>query len=285
MIEFKVHQAGAPSESPIGYSFNDFVMFEGGDDTDGFLGYMLSKTPIGKRNVTDKATTGQSFSTLQTTPVQPCTFPATFGICVQIGTQKVQAGAIPDLSSATSLRVSKAGSDPLRRLKIAKRGGGRLLGPFRSTAAPVRTRRPPRCSLGTPNTTRTGPTMLWSPCWQALNASTQTVAFVRNKTASNRTKPECNLPNSDSRGKFSEEQVIPKPSGFIRLGFPPCLRTQPKRRVMQMQHTAAKFELDPLKVRLHIETWLVQRAPLPVSRYIGCFRYRGRGSRRCQRPG
>merc|ERR1719399_1392713 len=34
---------------------NDFIMFEGGDDTNGFLGYMLTRTPIGKRNDTDAA--------------------------------------------------------------------------------------------------------------------------------------------------------------------------------------------------------------------------------------
>ena len=34
---------------------NDFIMFEGGDDINGFLGYMLTRTPIGKRNDTDAA--------------------------------------------------------------------------------------------------------------------------------------------------------------------------------------------------------------------------------------
>ena len=29
---------------------NDFIGFQGGDETDGFLGYMLTKTPIGKRS-------------------------------------------------------------------------------------------------------------------------------------------------------------------------------------------------------------------------------------------
>ena len=36
---------------------NDFISFEGGDHTDGFLGYMLSRTPIGKRSPTDDANT------------------------------------------------------------------------------------------------------------------------------------------------------------------------------------------------------------------------------------
>ena len=34
---------------------NDFIGFEGGDDTDGFLGYMLTRTPIGKRTAADTA--------------------------------------------------------------------------------------------------------------------------------------------------------------------------------------------------------------------------------------
>ena len=34
---------------------NDFVTFAGGDDTDGFFGYMLTKSPLGKRSATDAA--------------------------------------------------------------------------------------------------------------------------------------------------------------------------------------------------------------------------------------
>jgi hypothetical protein len=33
----------------------DFIMFSGGDDTDGFLGYMLTRSPIGKRSAADEA--------------------------------------------------------------------------------------------------------------------------------------------------------------------------------------------------------------------------------------
>lgn len=34
---------------------NDFISFEGGEDINGFLGYMLQKTPLGKRSPTDDA--------------------------------------------------------------------------------------------------------------------------------------------------------------------------------------------------------------------------------------
>ena len=36
---------------------NDYFEFEGGANADGFLGYMLSRTPLGKRSPTDEANT------------------------------------------------------------------------------------------------------------------------------------------------------------------------------------------------------------------------------------
>ena len=36
---------------------NDYFEFEGGATTDGFLGYMLSRTPLGKRAPTDESNT------------------------------------------------------------------------------------------------------------------------------------------------------------------------------------------------------------------------------------
>ena len=90
--------------------------------------------------------------------------------------------------------------------------------------------------------------MLWSPCWLApATHSPPTVAF-RNKTASNRTKPECNLPNSDSRGKFSEERSDPEAEWLYPLGFSTVPADTTKAQSdADAAHCHAKFELDPLK--------------------------------------
>ena len=181
---------------------NDFIMFEGGDDTNGFLGYMLTRTPIGKRNDTDAVN-------YWTIVLDTANF----------------AGPAMYVSNYWDMRTnwdptSASWSDPRSLIGYIAQGFEGGVGSFATTsgskdlaahdkgfqwtATPRLLPQAPRCSLDTLNTTRTGRSKAWNRCWPApATHLPRPWPVLRAKARSERIKPSCNLPQCP--GKEAEK--------------------------------------------------------------------------------
>ena len=214
-------------------------MFEGGDDINGFLGYMLTRTPIGKRNDTDAAN-------YWTIVLDTANF---------AGPAMYVSNYFWDMRTNWD-PTSASWSDPRSLIGYIAQGFEGGVGSFATTSGSKTWRR--TTEWGFPmdrNATTAAPSSTlftghsqYNTDWAVEGmepmlggtggASTQTVAHVRAKAASKRTKPSCNLPNAEGSGKFSEEQRDPEAEWLYSLGFSLCPQTRPPRKLRQTRRTA-----------------------------------------------
>ena len=204
---------------------NDFVMFEGGDDVDGFLGYMLTRTPIGKRSATDDAN-------YWTILIDAANF---------AGPVMYMSNWFWDMRTNWD-PTSASWSDPRSLLGYIAQGFEGGLGAFTATKdaktyvrvreyyhlrithsfhIPNRYYRTHRWNLpldrDSPTTTSTLFTghSQYASDWAASamepmlsgtgDASTQTPSYVAQKASEFRQKPSCNVPTDVNEGSFAEQ--------------------------------------------------------------------------------
>eukprot|EP00949_MAST-11_sp_MAST-11-sp1_P001248 g1248.t1 len=228
---------------------NDMIMFEGGADTDGYLGYMLSRTPLGKRKASDAA----NYWTI-VLDADNYAGPAMY---VSNWFWDMRTNWDP---------LSSSWSDPRSLIGYIAQGFEGGMGSFSTVKDGKVWRR--TTAWGFPldkNSTPSSPTSTlftghsqyatdWAvaamePMLSGTGAEAdQTVAYIRGKTLSERAKPECNLPVSDGFGKFSEERQDPEAEWLYPLGFAtvPTDETQAQQDA-DAAHCHARFDIDPSK--------------------------------------
>ena len=183
---------------------NDFVMFEGGDNVDGFLGYMLTKSPIGKRSDTDDA---NYFTIL----IDAANF----------------AGPVMYISNwFWDMRtnwdpLSASWSDPRSLLGYIAQGFEGGLGAFSTTKDSKTYFRANRWNLPTDRDSPTTSTLFtghsqYASDWAAsamepMLAGTgpsalRTPSYVASMASEYRLKPSCNVPTDENEGTLAEQE-------------------------------------------------------------------------------
>jgi hypothetical protein len=221
---------------------NDFVMFEGGDDIDGFLGYMLTRAPIGKRSATDDAN-------LWTIILDAGNF----------------AGPVMYVSNwfwdqRTNFDPTSASwSDPRSLIGYIAQGFEGGLGAFSTTKDDktyYRTNRfnfPIDKGATYPSSTLMTGHSQYNTDWAAEamewllsgtgTSSQQAVSYIRTKAASERSRPQCNVPTQETKGRITDRDEFIWDLGF---GGAPSNMTQYQTE-SDAAHCHVKLMIDPTK--------------------------------------
>ena len=190
---------------------NDMIMFEpkagvDADDTDGFLGYMLTRTPIGKRSDDDDA----NYWT------------------IILDSENYSGPAMMMSAYFWDMRtnwdpLSASWSDPRSLMGYIAQGFEGGLGSFETTDGSKTWKRATKWGLpmdkdstvSNPTSTLFSGHSQYNTDWAVAamepmlsgtgNVNDQTPSFIHSAAQSQRVKPACNLPSSDSSGKFMEE--------------------------------------------------------------------------------
>ena len=223
-------------------------MFEGGDatggGTDGFMGYMLTRTPLGKRSASDEA----NFWTI-------------------VLDAKNFAGPAMMISSwFWDMRTnwdptSSSWSDPRSLIGYIAQGWEGKMGAAGTTAGGKTWHRVTKWALpldrgaDAPRSTAFTGHSEYGDDWaaEALEpmlsgtgpASTRTPAYVREKAMAARRRPECQVPEGgETEGKFEE----PGEEHTYRLGWAlPEPDAAAARAAAEAAHCHASYRLDPTK--------------------------------------